>query len=38
MRRSEFDPSWVVIRCLARLGLVEIIGAPVRIPGEQSAR
>jgi stearoyl-CoA desaturase (delta-9 desaturase) len=31
MRRSEFDPSWVVIRCFAMLGLVEIIGVPVRI-------
>ena len=31
MRRSEFDPSWVVIRCLAAVGLVEIVGAPVRL-------
>ncbi|HXJ82987.1 MAG TPA: fatty acid desaturase [Candidatus Methylomirabilis sp.] len=32
MRRFEFDPSWVVIRCLARCRLVEILGAPVRLP------
>jgi stearoyl-CoA desaturase (delta-9 desaturase) len=31
MRRFEFDPSWVVIRCLAAVGLVEIVGAPVKI-------
>ena len=31
MRRFEFDPSWLVIRCLARCGLVEILGAPVRL-------
>ena len=29
MRRSEFDPSWVVIRCLAAVGLIEIVGKPV---------
>lgn len=29
MRRFEFDPSWLVIRCLAAVGLVEIVGAPV---------
>ena len=28
----EFDPSWVVIRCLAAVGLVKIAGAPVQIP------
>ncbi len=38
MRQSEFDPSWVVIRCLARLGLVEVIGTPVSIPRELRAR
>ena len=32
MRRFEFDPSWLVICCLARCGLVEILGAPVRLP------
>jgi stearoyl-CoA desaturase (delta-9 desaturase) len=31
MRRFEFDPSWAVIRFLARLRLVEIVGAPVRL-------
>jgi len=31
MRRFEFDPSWVVIRCLAAVGLVEIVGAPVKL-------
>lgn len=24
-----FDPSWLVIRCLAAVALVEIVGAPV---------
>jgi stearoyl-CoA desaturase (delta-9 desaturase) len=38
MRRSEFDPSWMMIRCLRRLGLVEVIGVPVRIPEEQRVR
>jgi len=33
MRRFEFDPSWVVIRCLAAVGLVEIVGAPVKLTG-----
>jgi len=32
MRRFEFDPSWMVIRCLARCRLAEILGAPVRLP------
>jgi stearoyl-CoA desaturase (delta-9 desaturase) len=31
MRRLEFDPSWTVIRCLALLRLVEIVGDPVRL-------
>ena len=31
MRRLEFDPSWVVIRGLAAVGLVEILGAPVGV-------
>jgi stearoyl-CoA desaturase (Delta-9 desaturase) len=31
VRRSEFDPSWVVIKVLARLGLVGVIGAPVKL-------
>jgi stearoyl-CoA desaturase (delta-9 desaturase) len=29
MRRLEFDPSWVVIRCLSAVGLIEIVGKPV---------
>jgi len=33
VRRFEFDPSWVVIRGLAAVGLVEIVGAPVRLAG-----
>src|SRR5712692_842887 len=31
MRRSEFDPSWLVIRCLALFGFVEVVGAPVTL-------
>jgi stearoyl-CoA desaturase (Delta-9 desaturase) len=33
MRRFEFDPSWLVIRCLAAVALVEIVGATVA-PGK----
>jgi stearoyl-CoA desaturase (Delta-9 desaturase) len=32
MGRFEFDPSWLVIRCLAKLGLAEITGPRVRLP------
>ena len=32
MGRFEFDPSWVVIRCLAAVGLAKITGTPVRVP------
>jgi stearoyl-CoA desaturase (delta-9 desaturase) len=32
MGRFEFDPSWVVIRCLAAVGLARITGVPVRVP------
>lgn len=32
MRRHEFDPSWAVIRALEAVGLVEIVGARVRLP------
>ena len=32
VRRSELDPSWLVIRALARVGLVEIVGTPVTLP------
>jgi stearoyl-CoA desaturase (delta-9 desaturase) len=31
MARLEFDPSWVLIRCLAAIGLAEIAGSPVRV-------
>jgi stearoyl-CoA desaturase (delta-9 desaturase) len=37
MRWFEFDPSWVVIRCLAAVGQVEVVGAPVRLPRRPSA-
>jgi stearoyl-CoA desaturase (Delta-9 desaturase) len=32
VRRLEFDPSWLVIRALAALRLVAIVGASVRLP------
>ena len=32
VRRSEFDPSWLVIRICARLGLLQIVGEPVTLP------
>ena len=32
MGRLEFDPSWVVVRCLAAVGLATITGVPVRVP------
>jgi stearoyl-CoA desaturase (delta-9 desaturase) len=32
MARLEFDPSWVVVRCLAAVGLAEITGPPVQVP------
>jgi stearoyl-CoA desaturase (delta-9 desaturase) len=31
MGRLEFDPSWLVIRCFAALGMVEIVGEPVEL-------
>jgi fatty-acid desaturase len=31
MRRFEFDPSWAVIRILAAVRLVKIVGAPVKL-------
>ena len=31
VRRSEFDPSWPVVRALAAVGLVVIVGAPVSL-------
>ena len=30
VRRSEFDPSWLVIRVLAALRLVDVVGVPVK--------
>lgn len=38
MRRFEFDPSWLVIRAMAVVGLVGIVGAPVRAGGNREAR
>ena len=32
VRRFEFDPSWAVIRALAAVGLVVIVGATVSLP------
>jgi stearoyl-CoA desaturase (delta-9 desaturase) len=37
MRRFEFDPSWMVIKSLAAIGLAEIVGRPSRAPGEAGA-
>jgi stearoyl-CoA desaturase (delta-9 desaturase) len=31
VRRSEFDPSWLVIRALAAVGLIVIIGIPATL-------
>ena len=31
MRRVEFDPSWLVIRALAAIGLVVVVGPPVSL-------
>lgn len=40
MRRFEFDPLWLVIRGLEAVGLVAIVGTPVKLDGdrEHSAR
>jgi stearoyl-CoA desaturase (Delta-9 desaturase) len=38
VRRSEFDPSWLVVRALAALGLVVIVGAPVTLRASGRAR
>ena len=37
VRRFEFDPSWPVIRALAALRLIVIVGAPVRLPADGGA-
>jgi stearoyl-CoA desaturase (Delta-9 desaturase) len=38
MGRFEFDPSWVVIRCLAAVGLAKITGVPVRFSRQELLR
>jgi stearoyl-CoA desaturase (delta-9 desaturase) len=38
MRRFEFDPSWVVIRGLAALRLLRIVGRPQVVDGESEGR
>jgi hypothetical protein len=35
MRRFEFDPSWLVIRSLEAVGLLAIVGTPVRLDDDQ---
>jgi stearoyl-CoA desaturase (Delta-9 desaturase) len=37
MRRFEFDPSWVLIRALARVGLVEVLDRTAGAPQHRSA-
>ncbi|MBI4636702.1 MAG: fatty acid desaturase [Candidatus Rokubacteria bacterium] len=37
VRRFEFDPSWLVIRTLAAVRLVVIIGTPVSLPTDGGA-
>jgi hypothetical protein len=34
MERVEVDPSWLVIRALAAVGLLVITGTPVTSPSE----
>lgn len=36
MQRFEFDPSWVVIRLMAAVGLAVVVGAPVRVLGTEA--
>ena len=31
VRRLEFDPSWLVIRALVALGMMKVVGMPVRL-------
>ncbi len=38
MGRLEFDPSWLLIRGLARIRLVAILGTPVRLTAPQPHR
>ena len=37
VRRFEFDPSWLVIRAMAAVGLAVVVGAPVRLSGGHHA-
>jgi stearoyl-CoA desaturase (delta-9 desaturase) len=37
MRRSEFDPSWPLIRGLVALGMVTVVGAPVKVSADGHA-
>jgi stearoyl-CoA desaturase (delta-9 desaturase) len=38
MRRTEFDPSWVVIRAMAATGLAVVTGAPVTVAPDSATR
>jgi stearoyl-CoA desaturase (delta-9 desaturase) len=38
MRRFEVDPSWLVIRVMAALGLAVVVGAPVSVLADGEAR
>ena len=38
MRRSEVDPSWLVIRVMAALGLAVVVGAPVSVLADGEVR
>ena len=38
LRRFEFDPSWPVIRALVAVGMAVIVGAPMKLPPDGSAR
>jgi len=37
VRRREFDPSWLVIRPLAAIGLIVIVAPPLRLAGNSRA-
>jgi len=37
VRRSEFDPSWTIIRSLAAARLLVILGPPIRLGGHRRA-
>jgi stearoyl-CoA desaturase (delta-9 desaturase) len=37
MRRFEFDPSWLVIRAMAAVGLAVVVGAPVSVRANSEA-